>query len=154
MSLVVLLPILAFGEARQHITVDMVKGVIKTLGSCEPSVRVVLPTFNVELTDSVVYPLSFAGIADLFNAHGACDLCVINDETNLYVYTMLQTVLLRVDVDEAANERTACKTASGEEETGPEKLLIVDRPFYYMFWDRRKQIPIVLGQLCDPRSHE
>jgi serine protease inhibitor len=113
--------------------------------------KAVLPSFQVVIGEPASCTLASLGIDNIFykadNQRG-----VITGWKDMFVSNVTQTVLFQVDVNEAADATTPCKSACGDKKTGLEKLLIVNRPFYYMVWNRRAQIPLLFGQLCYPHN--
>jgi serine protease inhibitor len=150
-SFVVLLPAVEFSKTRQYITTAVLRDIMGKLDSSEQKQKAALPSFQVVIGEPTSSTLASLGIDNIFytadNQRGG-----ITGWKDMFVSNVTHTVLFQVDVNEAANATTPCKSACGDEKKGLEKLLIVNRPFYYMVWNRRNQIPLLFGQLCFPHN--
>jgi serine protease inhibitor len=145
-SLVMLLPtIIDFLKTRQYITVAVLRDILQKLGSSDQKRKAVLPSFQVIMGEPVSCTLASLGIDNIFYK-GNSERGGITGWKDMFVSNVTQTVLFQVDINEAADATTPYKTACGDGKKGLEKLFIVNRPFYYMVWNRREQIPLLFGQ--------
>jgi serine protease inhibitor len=153
LSLVVLLPpALEFFKTRQHIeTTALLSEIMGKLDKSEQKRKVVLPSFQVVIGEPTSSTLASLGIDNIFynadNQSGG-----ITGWKDMFVSNVTQTVLFQVDIDEPASPTAPCKSVRGKEKAGLDKLFIANRPFYYMVWNGRTQIPLLFGQMCSPRN--
>jgi serine protease inhibitor len=158
-SFVVLLPTEGFDSARMCIDMPMLTSVMENLSSSREKTNVVLPTFQVAAGYPITYSLECLGVNNIFYWANADVGGIIGGGGDLFVSNVTQTVLMKIDVNQATSAQTNQSTCSGpekeedkddEEMMEHDKLVIVNCPFVYVLWDKLAMTPLLIGQLCDP----
>jgi serpin B len=147
LSLVLLLPVDDFNDARNSITTESLKRLMSSMSSGERKIKVILPKFKLEAGYSLMDGLRNLGVVRLFDA-AKCDLRRVNRQRDLFVSDIVHKVVLRMDQDVAvaptATEAVGRKTC---------KTFVMDKPFLFLLWNNDKKIPLCVGQFCEPYVH-
>jgi serine protease inhibitor len=113
---------------------------MNALGSSTKKTKVMLPTFEVAIGDSIGHVFEDVGIDALF-CENPQELDGIVAGEEIFVSNMTQVIQFKVDVNEVTSVTTRGAPVKGREEKEASELLIADRPFIYSVWNNREQLP-------------
>jgi serine protease inhibitor len=152
-SFVVILPSKTVADIRGCVEQEALKRIMNALGSSTKKTKVMLPTFEVAISDSIGHVFEDVGIDALF-CENPQELDGIVAGEEIFVSNMTQVIQFKVDVDEVTSVTTRGAPVKGQEEKEAAEPLIADRPFIYIVWNKREQLPLIIGQLYNPRRHQ
>ena len=110
-------------------------------------VETALPKFTGSTELELIPTLETMGITDLFDL-SAADLRGLGSTANntLYVSAVRHSTFIEVDENGTrAAAVTAAEANTNADEPGPEKQVVLDRPFLYMIVDTHACLPIFMG---------
>lgn len=118
-----------------------------------------LPSFEIGSNYEMADILAATGLSDMFDSE-KCDMTAgfdIQDGYNVYFSNVEQKT--KVKLDEKGTEASAVTSAYAVETTAlldpavPEEITLdFNRPFVYMIYDNDANVPLFLGQVCDPTA--
>lgn len=115
-----------------------------------------LPSFEISSDYEMADILAATGLSDMFDSE-KCDMTAgfeIQDGYNVYFSNVEQKT--KVKLDENGTEASAVTSAYAMETSAllvPEEITLdFDRPFVYMIYDNDANVPLFLGQVCDPTA--
>jgi serine protease inhibitor len=135
---------------------DVLKKIMGALASSKKKTKVILPKFEVAMGESISHGFCAMGLDALFfEEDSSYELEDIVPREPLFVSNITQVVQFKVDVDEIASETqrggTPVRDYDEQDEVGP---LIADPPFVYVLWNKTEQVPLIIGQLYNPRRRQ
>ena len=112
-----------------------------------------MPKFETEYDTELSKVLKALGMTDAFDADGADFSRMATAEYNIYISQVLHKTYISVaEEGTRAGAATAVVMVDGAAMIEDYRTVTLNRPFVYMIFDCRENVPLFIGTLMDPKA--